>query len=179
MARSRPPVPVTQDPPRGAFPTCTFVLSVDPSTAAGWVAESFRALRWKQRPSEAAQRAGAALWVVGGPVREFFLDDLDVVRWITPRAAAYLAHGQAVSTITAGPSDGAPAVARTTVTLALSHGMFSCRESLGAVARGLRARAVHARALPPDDVPTWADASEIDPGSPAHPSSARRLFRGR
>jgi hypothetical protein len=153
------------------------MLRADPPTTAGWVAESFRALRWKQRPSDAAQREGAALWVVGGPVREFFLDDLDVVRWITPRAAAYLAHGQAVTTIASVPGDDTRAAPRTAVTLSLVHGLFSCRESLGAVARGLRARAVHARALHPDDVPTWVDASEIEPGSPAHPASGRRLFR--
>ena len=63
------------------------------------------------------------------------------------------------------------------VALSLVDGAFSCRESLGAVARGLCDRAVRAGALGPDDVPVWANAVEIPAGSPLHPATGRKLFR--
>jgi len=173
---ARPPVPVTLDPPRGQIPTVSVVLATDPSTAAAWVAEAFGSQRWKRRASDAAHQAGAALWEIGGAGRAFFLDDLDVLRWVTPRATAFVSHGRAVATV--GPLDPGPGQApATTVALSLVDGAFSCRESLGAVARGLCDRAVRAGALGPDDVPVWANAVEIPAGSPLHPATGRKLFR--
>ncbi|MBN0040768.1 hypothetical protein JN535_11395 [Cellulosimicrobium cellulans] len=173
---ARPPVPITLDPPRGQIPTVSVLLATDASTAAGWVAEAFGSQRWKRRASDAAHRAGAALWEIGGAGRAFLLDDLDVLRWVSPRATAFVSHGRAVATVGAldrGTSEPPAA----TVALSLVDGAFSCRESLAAVARGLRDRAVRAGALHPDDVPVWANAIELPAGSPLHPATGRKLFR--
>ncbi|MGM7421970.1 hypothetical protein [Cellulosimicrobium sp. CpK407] len=173
---ARPPVPITLDPPRGQIPTVSVALDTDPATAAGWVAEAFGSQRWKRRASDAAHQAGAALWEIGGAGRAFFLDDLDVLRWVTPRVTALVAHGRAVATV--GPLDrGAGRPPATTVALSLVDGVFSCRESLAAVARGVCDRAVRAGALRPDDMPVWANAVEIPAGSPLHPATGRKLFR--
>ncbi|QJW35300.1 hypothetical protein [Cellulosimicrobium protaetiae] len=170
---ARPPVPITLDPPRGTFSACTLVPATDPETAARWVAAAFDALRWKRRASDVAHREGASLWEVGSAVRAFFLDDLDVLRLVTPRAAAFFSHGRAVATVQ--PDSAAR---RTVVTLSLVEGQLSCRESFGAVARNLHEAAVRARALPPDDVPVWTSAYDLPAGSPGDPRSRKRLFRG-
>ncbi|MFF8346046.1 hypothetical protein ACF049_06820 [Cellulosimicrobium funkei] len=114
---ARPPVRITSDPPRGTFSACTLVLATDPGTAAERVAAAFGALRWRRRASDAAHREGASLWEVGGAARGFFLDDLDVLRLVTPRAAAFFSHGRAVATV---QPDGA--AHRTVVTLSLVEG---------------------------------------------------------
>jgi hypothetical protein len=169
----RRPVPITSDPPRGTFSACTVVLATDLETAARWVADAFGALRWKRRASDTAHREGASLWEVGGAARAFLLDDLDVLRLVTPRAAAFFSHGRAVATIQPdGPAH------RTVVTLSLVEGQLSCRESFGAVARHLHETAVGARALPPGDVPVWTSAYDLPVGSPGDPRSRKRLFRG-
>ncbi|MET3976536.1 hypothetical protein ABIE39_002844 [Cellulosimicrobium sp. 4261] len=170
---ARPPVRITSDPPRGTFSACTLVLATDPGTAAEWVAAAFGALRWKRRASDVAHREGASLWEVGGAARAFFLDDLDVLRLVTPRAAAFFSHGRAVATVQPDA-----AAHRTVVTLSLVEGQLSCRESFGAVARHLHEAAVRAGALPPDDVPVWTSAYDLPAGTPGDPRSRKRLFRG-
>lgn len=170
---ARPPVRITSDPPRGTFSACTLVLGTDPETAARWVAAAFGALRWKRRASDVAHREGASLWEVGGAARAFFLDDLDVLRLVTPRAAAFFSHGRAVATVQPDA-----AAHRTVVMLSLVEGQLSCRESFGAVARHLHEAAVRAGALPPHDVPVWTSAYDLPAGSPGHPRSRKRLFRG-
>ena len=176
MPLDRAPRPITQDPSRGTFPACVLPLAADPASAAGWVAAAFREHRWKARGSEAARREGADLWEIGGPVRAFLLDDHHdvVLRRVLPRAAAWMAHGQAVSQVVPA-ADGRPV---TTVTLSLVHGMFDCRESLAAVARSVCATAARAGALAPDAAPTWSSAYDLPPGSPGDPRSRKRLFRG-
>jgi len=171
---ARRPVPITSDPPRGAVPACTLVLAADPETTAAWVAAAFAALRWKRRASDVARREGAALWEVGGAARAFLLDDLDVLRWVTPRATAWFSHGRAIATVQ--PDGTAPG--RTVVVLSLVDGWLSCRESFGAVARRLREHAVRGGALDPGDVPVWTSAHDLPPGSPGDPRSRTRLFRG-
>ncbi|MHA7618317.1 hypothetical protein ACX12M_07345 [Cellulosimicrobium cellulans] len=94
-------------------------------------------------------------------------------RLVTPRAAAFFSHGRGVATV---QPDGA--AHRTVVTLSLVEGQLSCRESFGAVARHLDEAAVRAGALPPDDVPVWTSAYDMPAGSPGHPRSRKRLFRG-
>ena len=177
MPPERPPRPITQDPSRGSFPACVVTLAADPTSAAGWVGAALREQRWKPRPSVAARSEGAELWEIGGPVRAFFLDDhFDVVvRSVVPRAAAWLAHGQAVSQVVTSGHPGAPT---STVTLSLVHGILDCRETFALVVRTLRGHAVRAGALHPDAVPTWSAAHDLPAGSPSDPRSRRRLFRG-
>ncbi len=91
--RGPPSRPHHVRPAAGTFSACTLVLATDPGTAAEWVAAAFGALRWKRRASDVAHREGASLWEVGGAARAFFLDDLDVLRLVTPRAAAFFSTG--------------------------------------------------------------------------------------
>ncbi|MCB7135879.1 hypothetical protein [Cellulosimicrobium marinum] len=179
VPRDRAPLPISLDPPRGAFPACVLTVAADPRTVSAWVAAAFDEHRWKTRTTAAARHEGAELWEIGGPVRSFFLaDQFDVVvRAVAPRAAAWLVHGQAVSHVAAG-SPGTSGTAGTTLTLSLVHGLLECRESLAHVARAVHDRAVREGAVHPHAVPTWTAAHDLPPGSPGDPRARRRLFRG-
>ncbi len=95
---ARPPVRITSDPPRGRSrraPSCS--RPTPGQRPNGSPPRSARCAGSGGRPTSRtarARRCGGR-----GAARAFFLDDLDVLRLVTPRAAAFFSHGRAVATV--------------------------------------------------------------------------------